>query len=50
MWSKNEHNLFDFENSQYVKKSIEVDFSSKIIFIEQELLAIQKEQAFKTAF
>jgi hypothetical protein len=26
IWSKNAHNLFDFESNLYTKKEIEIDF------------------------
>jgi len=50
IWSKNAHNLFDFESNQYTKKEIEIDFTgidtilllARLATLENELLALTK--------
>lgn len=53
IWSKNAHNLFDFESNQYTRKEIEIDFSGSVYILikpflarmatlESELLALTK--------
>jgi hypothetical protein len=42
IWSKNAHNLFDFESNQFTKREIEIDYSTRLATFDNELLALNK--------